>query len=92
MNELAVEFSFTLPIGEISAQHRDAAERKAHEAFILSPLKQGDLSAGRTAELLGGDRWRLSELISAYGISPFDETLTGTELEREVNDAFDDFR
>jgi len=92
MNELAVEFSFTLPIGEIPAQHRDAAERKAREAFILSLLKQGDLSAGRTAELLGVDRWRLSELMSAYAISPFDETLTGAGLEREVNDAFDDFR
>ena len=92
MNELAVEFSFTLPISEIPAPHRDAAERKAREAFILSLLKQGDLSAGRAAELLGVDRWRLSELMSAYGISPFDETLTSEGLEREVNDAFNDFR
>jgi len=92
MNELAVEFSFTLPIGEIPAPHRDAAERKAREAFILSLLKQGDLSAGCAAELIGIDRWRLSELMSAYGISPFDETLTSEGLEREVNDAFNDFR
>jgi predicted HTH domain antitoxin len=91
MNELAVEFSFTLPISEIPAAHRDAAERKAREAFILSLLKQGDLSAGRAAELLGVDRWRLSELMSAHGISPFDETLTSEGLEREVNDAFNDF-
>ncbi|MGH9753029.1 MAG: UPF0175 family protein [Blastocatellia bacterium] len=92
MNELAIEFRFTLPIGAIPAPHRDAAERKAREAFILSLLKQGDLSAGRTAELLGVDRWRLSELMSAYGISPFDETVTREDLEREVSDALSDFR
>ncbi len=92
MTETAIEFKFTLPIGEIPAPHRDAAERKAREAFILSLLKQGDLSAGRAAELLGIDRWRLSELMSAYGISPFDETLTREELEREVADALGDFR
>lgn len=92
MNELAIEFRFTLPISEIPAQHRDAAERKAREAFILSLLKQGDLSAGRAAELIGVDRWRLSEMMSAYGISPFDETLTREDLEREVANAFGDFR
>lgn len=91
MTETAVEFKFTLPLKDLPATHRSNAERKAQEAFILSLLKQGDVSAGRAAELLGVDRWHLSELMSAHGISPFDETVTREELEREVTDALSDF-
>ena len=38
------------------------------------------------AHLLGIDRWQLSDLMSAYDISPF-PTLTSEELEREVAQA-----
>jgi len=92
MNETAVEFRFTLPIGELPAAHRSNAERKAQEAFVLSLLKQGDISAGRASELLSVDRWQLSEMMSAHGISPFDEQITREELEREVMNALGDFR
>jgi predicted HTH domain antitoxin len=90
MAETATEFKFTIPIGEVPSAHRAEAERKAREAFILALLRQGDLSAGRAAELLGVDRWQLAELMSAHGISPFDETLTREELEREVADTAGD--
>ena len=92
MTETAIEFRFTLPLGDLPATHRSNAERKAQEAFVLSLLKQGDISAGRAAELLGVNRWQLSELMSAHGISPFDEQMTREELEREVTDALSDFQ
>ena len=92
MTETAIEFRLTLPLMNVPATHRAAAERKAREAFVLSLLRQGDVSAGRAAELLGVDRGQLSQLMSAHGISPFDETITREELEREVTDALNDFR
>lgn len=92
MTKTAIEFRFMLPINDLPPAHLSKAERKAQEAFILSLLKQGDVSAGRAAELLGVDRWHLSELMSAHGISPFDESVTREELEREVADALNDFK
>ncbi len=92
MSETAIEFRFAFPLAELPATHRAAAERKAQEAFVLSLLKQGDISAGRAAELLNVDRWSLSDLMSAHGISPFDETVTLEDLEREVTHAFSDFQ
>jgi predicted HTH domain antitoxin len=86
MTEPAIEIKFTLRINDIPEAHRAEAERKAQEAFVLALLRQGDISAGRTAELLGIDRWQLDELMSAHGISPFDETMTREELEREVTE------
>lgn len=92
MAETGIEFRLTLPLINISATHRAAAEQKAREAFVLSLLRQGDISAGRAAELLAVDRWRLSELMAAHGISPFDETVTREELEHELTNALKDFR
>jgi hypothetical protein len=46
-------------------------------------LRQGNISAGRAAELLTIDRWQLSDLMGLYRISPF-APQTSKELEREV--------
>lgn len=92
MVETAIELKFACPLSDVPAKHRAAAERKAQEAFVLSLLKQGDISAGRAAELLKVDRWHLSDLMSAHGISPFDETVTREDLEREVAPSFRDGR
>jgi predicted HTH domain antitoxin len=80
-----IEVSFSIPIAEVLAEHRAEAERKAREAFVLTLLQQGDISAGRTAELLGVNRWQLSDLMSTYGISPFDDTVTQEELATEID-------
>ena len=90
MVETAIELKFAFPLSDLPARHRAVAERKAQEAFVLSLLKQGDISAGRAAELLKVDRWRLSDLMSAHGISPFDETVPLEDLKREVMDGFGD--
>ena len=78
-----VEVRFTVPIADIPDEHKAEAERNAQEAFVLTLLRRGDISAGRTAEILGIDRWQLGDLMSLHGISPFDETLTREDLERE---------
>lgn len=86
MSEPQIEIKFTVALTEIPEEHRAAAQRKAHEAFVMELLRQGDISAGRAAELLGVKRSRLSELMYEYNISPFDDTMTLEDLQREVSD------
>lgn len=66
-----IEVKFTIAIPEIDEAQRLEAERKAREALIMELLRQGNISAGRAAELLGIDRWQLSDLMGLYRISPF---------------------
>ena len=77
------EVKFTIEIGTISEPTRLQAEHKAREAYIMELLRQHDISAGRAANLLGIDRWQLSDLMDTYQISPFPEQ-TREELEQEV--------
>jgi len=77
------EVKFTVWIPEIPEVHRLEAESKAKEAYVMTLLRHGDISAGRSAELLGIDRGQLSDLMDVYGISPFPDQ-TREELEREV--------
>ena len=67
------------------------AERKAREVFVLERLRQGDVSAGRSARLLNISLWDLSELMYATGISPFDDSLAAEALDAEVKSALKDF-
>ena len=60
------------------------ADPPAKEAFVMELLRLGEVSAGRAAEILDIDRWQLSDLMSEYGICPFDETVSLEDLEREV--------
>ncbi|MGK7901787.1 MAG: UPF0175 family protein [Hormoscilla sp.] len=84
--ELKIECQFQVPIPELPELHRLEAEMKARSAYVMTLLGHGDISAGRAAELLGIDRAELSELMSAYEISPF-PLQTMAELEREVTQA-----
>jgi uncharacterized protein UPF0175 len=86
MAEPEVVLEFSIPMDKVPDEHRQEAERKAREAFVMSLLRQGDISAGRAAQELGVDRWTLGDLMSAYDISPFDETMTREDLERESAD------
>ena len=86
-----VEVQFRLPIDSVPVSHQEDAEKKAKAAYVLELLRQGDISAGRVAELLDVDRWELSTLMSAFGISPFDEMVTQEELKTEVKCALLDF-
>ena len=78
-----MEVKFEVPIGQVPEALRAEAEQKARGAFILTLLRQGDISAGRAAELLAIDRWQLADLMSSSGISPFDSSTTQEEQEQE---------
>ena len=81
---VTTEVKFTLSmLPEIPYIHREEAEKKAKEAYVMTLLRHHDISAGRAAELLGINRWELSDLMDAYDICPFAE-LTAEELQREV--------
>ncbi len=80
MAEPAITLQFSIPVSAVPEEHRQEAERLAREAFVLSVLRQGDISAGRAAEVLGIDRWTLDKLMSDHGISPFGDNLTAEEL------------
>jgi predicted HTH domain antitoxin len=86
MAESSIEIKFVVPVGEVPEGHRAEAERQAREAYVLALLRQGDISSGRAAELLGVNRWQLADLMSARGISLFDDTMTREDLEREAAD------
>jgi hypothetical protein len=85
MAKSAVVLEFDILLDSVPNEHREEAEHKAREAYVMSLLRQGDLSAGRAAEVLGIDRWTLGELMSEYEISPFDEHLTPAERAGELN-------
>ena len=79
----ATEVKFTLTLPEVPEIHRLEAEKKAKEAYIMTLLRHGDISAGRAAELLEIERWQLDDLMDSYKISPF-PTQTKEELLQEV--------
>lgn len=86
MSQQQIEVKFTVALTAIPEEHRAAAERKAHEAFVMELLRQGDISSGRAARLLELNRSQLSQLMYEYNISPFDDTMTVEDLQREVSD------
>ncbi len=91
MGKTTLKMQFHLPIENISKKHQTAARKKAKAAFVLELLRQGDISAGKAAELLNVSRWKLSELMADAGISAFDESQTAETLQAEVDNALKDF-
>lgn len=91
MGKTTLKMQFYLPIENISQKHQTEATKKAKVAFVLELLRQGDISAGKAAELLNVSRWELSELMAEAGISPFDDSFTAEDLAAEVNSALQAF-
>ena len=91
MGKTTLEVQFILPIENVSKRHQTEATKKAKAAFVLELLRQGDISAGKAAELLNVSRWKLSELMADAGISAFDESQTAETLRAEVDNALKDF-
>lgn len=84
METVKTEVNFTIETGVISEGLKRIAAHKAYEAYIMELLRHHEISAGRTAELLNLDLWKLSDLMSAYNISPFPE-YSHEDLAREVS-------
>jgi predicted HTH domain antitoxin len=76
-------YQINLSIANIPEEHQKEAESKAKEAYIMTLLKYHHISAGKAAKLLSINRWQLSDLMSAYNISPFPEQ-NQEELLKEV--------
>ena len=91
MGQITLKMQFHLPIENISKKHQIEATKKAKAAFVLELLRQGDISAGKAAELLNVSRWKLSKLMADAGISAFDESQTAETLQAEVDNALKDF-
>ena len=91
MGKTTLKMQFHFPIENISKKHQTEATKKAKAAFVLELLRQGDISAGKAAELLNVSRWKLSELMADAGISAFDESQTAETLQAEVDNALKDF-
>lgn len=64
--------------------HRPVKEA-ARELIVLELYRQGELSSGRSAELLGMQRREFIRYASARGI-PYLQ-LDGKELDREIEDS-----
>jgi len=75
---------FSIPVTGIPEAHWLEAYRKGKEALIMSLLQQGDISSGRAARLLSLSRLQVLDLMSEYGISPFDDSMTLEEFQAEV--------
>lgn len=78
------EIHFCLP--ERLAPDAAKAAEEAREALIMKRLREGQISQGYAAELLGLSRWEMIQLMGAYGLSAFAEQ-TEEELRREVEES-----
>ncbi|MFP4103584.1 UPF0175 family protein [Coleofasciculus sp.] len=81
--KLKLDIKVTGQLPELPEIHRLEAERRAREAYVMTLLNHADISAGLAAELLGIDRWQLSELMDLYDIPTF-PSQTKEELEQEI--------
>lgn len=91
IRELEIEVKFKVPVREIPEVHRLEAERLAREAYVMTLLRSGDISSRRAGKMLGISRVEVLDLMSNHGISPFDDTLTREDLERQVVQASRNF-
>jgi hypothetical protein len=58
---------------------------KARDALVLDLLREGTISQGQVAQMLGLSRWDVLELMAKHGIPSGPETAE--EMRREIDDA-----
>ena len=83
---MAIEVRFSVPVADVPEEHHHNAQQDAFEAYVMSLLRQGDISQGRAASLLGVGRGTLADLMFSHEVSPFPE-MTPEELDREARAA-----
>jgi predicted HTH domain antitoxin len=64
-----------LPDELLSAVGEDKAQALAREALLVRLYELGEVSTGRAAEILGVSRREFLDLLGAYGVSEFDDTI-----------------
>lgn len=67
-----------------SALEADEARRLARESFYVELYRLGVIGSGRAAALLGMERYAFLDLLSAHGVSWWDDTM---DLAQETRNA-----
>lgn len=73
-----------LEIPAESALGHEEARRLAQESFYIELYRLGVIGSGRAATLLGVDRSAFLDLLSAHGVSWWDETI---DIAQDVRNA-----
>lgn len=67
-----------------SALGQEEARRVARESFYVELYRLGVIGSGRGAALLGLDRSAFLDLLSAHGVSWWDDTMDAAQEERNA--------
>ena len=78
-----VEVKFTLEIAQVPSKQQLAATQVAKEAYVMTLLKQREITQHRAAVLLGISRLDLAALLGKYEISAIAEQ-SREEIEQEL--------
>jgi predicted HTH domain antitoxin len=70
----AIELQFNLPLNTISEIHLQEALQKAHQAFVLELLKQGNITPQEAAQLLNIELWQMVDLMINQNIPLFNQS------------------
>ena len=62
---------------------KDQAEQTLAEVGVAELVRQGVLSSGKAARLLGLDRWEFAELLARYNVPSVDLSLDELQEEEE---------
>jgi len=76
------EIHFTVPGELINRAKPEELTAKAKEAFVMFLLREGTITQGYAARMLGLTRWELMQTMDRYSIPVID--LTEEELRAEV--------
>ena len=66
-----IELQFNLPLSNICEAHLQGALQKAHQAFMLELLKQGNITPQEAAQLLNIEVWQMVDLMISQNIPLF---------------------
>ena len=85
--QLPTKVQFTLDISTPSTEIHQQAELKAKIAYIMTLLEHQIISSSRAEKLLGISRLALINLMSQYGLSILDDSMSLEEFQQEVEQA-----
>lgn len=85
--QLPTKVQFTLDISPPSTEIHQQAELKAKIAYIMTLLEHQIISGSRAGKLLGISRLALINLMSQYGLSILDDSMSLEEFQQEVEQA-----
>ena len=76
------EVEFSEELWEVVGIPAKKLSAKLQEVLVVELVRQGKLSQGRAAELLGVDRWEIMNILAVYDVQT--TSLTEAELDRDL--------